>query len=56
LWKTRNSAIFASGCFSPRVIVEDIKVLSWKWSISRLKVVSCIFYEWIWDLGDCLLR
>jgi hypothetical protein len=56
IWKARNSAIFASGFFSPRVIVEDIKVLSWKWSLYRLKTAPCMYYEWIWDPGDCLLR
>jgi hypothetical protein len=56
IWKARNSAIFASGVFSPRIIVEEIKVLSWKWVLARLKVTPCLYYEWIWDPGDCLLR
>jgi hypothetical protein len=56
IWKARNGAIFSSGFFSPRDIVEDIKVLSWKWSLARVKMVPCMFYEWTWDPGDCLLR
>jgi hypothetical protein len=56
IWKARNGAIFSSGIFSPRAIVEDIKVLSWKWSLARVKMVPCMFYEWTWDPGDCLLR
>jgi hypothetical protein len=56
IWKARNNAIFSSGIFSPRDIVEELKVLSWKWSIGRLKIIPCMFYEWIWDPGDCLLR
>jgi hypothetical protein len=46
IWKARNSAIFASGILSPRVIVEEIKKLSWKWSLARIKMVPCLFYEW----------
>jgi hypothetical protein len=56
IWKARNCAIFATGIFSPRAIVEEIKVVSWKWSLVRLKVSPCMFYEWTWDPGDCLLR
>jgi hypothetical protein len=56
IWKARNKAIFATGVFSPMEIVEDVKVLSWKWSLVRLKTAPCMFYEWTWDSGDCLLR
>jgi hypothetical protein len=42
IWKARNSAIFATDIFSPRAIVEEIKVVSWKWSLARLKVTPCI--------------
>jgi hypothetical protein len=33
LWsirKNRNSTIFANGSFNPKMLVNDIKVLSWK--------------------------
>jgi hypothetical protein len=33
IWKARNNAIFSADTFTPNVIVEDIKVLSWKWSL-----------------------
>ncbi|GAU17401.1 hypothetical protein TSUD_232770 [Trifolium subterraneum] len=56
LWKARNGAIFANGSFIPKVIVDEIKVMSWKWSLARLKVSPCLFYEWTWDPGDCLQR
>jgi len=29
-------------------------VLSWKWCLSLLKGLSCLFYEWIWDPEECL--
>jgi hypothetical protein len=56
LWKARNTSIFADGSFIPLEIVEKIKVLSWKWSLIRLKLTPCIVYEWIWDPGDCILH
>jgi len=35
-------------------IVDGIKMLSWKWSLERLNLFPCLFYEWCWDMGDCL--
>jgi hypothetical protein len=46
---------FPEGSFVTNVIVDEVKVLSWKWSLARLKVPSCMYYEWSWDPGDCLL-
>jgi hypothetical protein len=54
LWKARNNAIFKGVSFIPNEIVDSIKVSSWKWSIHRLKVAPCLFYEWLWDPGECL--
>jgi hypothetical protein len=56
IWKARNNTIFANGFLVPSELVEEIKVLSWKWSLARLKVKPCLFYEWCWDPGDCFLR
>jgi hypothetical protein len=56
MWRARNNSMFADGSFSPMEIVDNIKVVSWKWSLSRLKLFPCLFYEWSWDPGDCLLR
>jgi hypothetical protein len=56
IWKARNNAIFANGVFIPASVIDNIKVLSWKWCLSRLKVTPCLYYEWIWDPGDCLMR
>jgi hypothetical protein len=55
IWKARNKAIFSTGSFLPNVIVDDIKVLSWKWSLGRLRISPCLFYEWLWDPGACLV-
>ncbi|GAU34029.1 hypothetical protein TSUD_16170 [Trifolium subterraneum] len=45
IWKARNKACFANDNFNPKVIVEDIKVVSWKWCLARLKIAPCMFYE-----------
>jgi hypothetical protein len=56
IWKVRNNTIFLDGSFNPRAIVEDIKILSWKWSLACLKILPCLFYECTWDPGVCILR
>jgi hypothetical protein len=56
IWKARNNSIFSTNTFLPMVIVDGVKVLSWKWSLVRLKTLPCLFYEWSWDPGDCFLR
>jgi hypothetical protein len=56
LWKARNNAMIANGLLNSSEIVEEIKVLSWKWSLVRLKSAPCMFYEWTWDPGDCFVR
>jgi hypothetical protein len=45
IWKSRNGTIFANGSFNPREIVDEIKVLSWKWSLARLNLSPCLYYE-----------
>jgi hypothetical protein len=55
IWRARNNAIFSTGIFLPHTIVDDIKVLSWKWSLGRLKISPCLFYEWNWDPGACMI-
>ncbi|XP_045809691.1 uncharacterized protein LOC123904036 [Trifolium pratense] len=42
LWKARNDSIFANGLYNPKVIVDEVKVLSWKWFVARLKVPPCL--------------
>ncbi|RHN56151.1 hypothetical protein MtrunA17_Chr5g0426351 [Medicago truncatula] len=38
------------------VIVDEIKVVPWKWNLARLKGSPCLFYEWCWDRGKCVKR
>jgi hypothetical protein len=56
LWRARNDAIFNGIKKDPIEIVEDIKVLSWKWSVDCLNISPCLFYEWSWDPEDFFLR
>jgi len=37
-------------------LVEEVKLLSWKWTLSIVKVPSFLFYEWNWNPRDCLTR
>jgi hypothetical protein len=56
LWRARNNLIFNNIREDPVDIVEGIKVLSWRWSVDRLNIPPCLYYEWVWDPGDCFLR
>lgn len=56
LWKIRNDKIFNGVTYDVHDIVEEIKVLSWKWLLSRTKTTFCLFYEWCWDPISCLRR
>lgn len=54
IWKARNDIIFKNGVLEVEDVVDDIKRLSWKWSLSRLKIQPCMYYEWLWDPRWCL--
>lgn len=56
IWKGINNRIFKNISKAIDEIVEEIKVLSWRWSLTRLKCPPCFYYEWCWDPGDCVSR
>lgn len=56
LWMTRNDRIFNNSLHVADELVEDIKVLSWRWFLNRTCASACLFYEWLWDPKQCLLR
>jgi hypothetical protein len=56
LWKSQNATFFSNGVVDSGEVIEAIKLLSWRWGISRHKIPSCLFYEWCWDPELCLLR
>jgi hypothetical protein len=53
IWRARNTYIFNNVVMEPLELVEEIKVLSWRWSVDRLKITPCLYYEWSWDPGIC---
>jgi hypothetical protein len=56
IWKSRNDVIFNNSVKIASECVEDIKVLTWKWSAYKLKILPCLYYEWCWDPGSCFNR
>jgi hypothetical protein len=56
LWNRRNEKIFKGRNFEVDELVEEIKVLSWRWMLERLHNPPCLFYEWIWNPRFCLNR
>ena len=56
LWKWRNEKVFKGLTCEVDVLVEEIKVLSWRWMLERMHTSSCLFYEWSWEPRLCLDR
>ena len=56
IWKARNDKIFNDKVYEVMNIVDEIKVLSWRWSLARLKIPACLYYEWCWNPRECLMR
>ena len=56
VWKERNARIFKNQFKRVDEVFDDIKALSWCWALSRLRIQSCLFYEWTWNPRECLKR
>lgn len=56
IWRARNERIFNNSNCGVEEILEAMKVLSWRWTLSRLKISACLFYEWSWNPKGCLMR
>ena len=56
LWKVRNDIIFNNKTYMVEEVVEEIKVLTWRWILSRTDLPVCLFFEWCWDPIWCLSR
>lgn len=59
LWRARNNRIFNNSVREVEEIVEiveTVKVLSWRWTLTRLKVPACMFYDWGWtrEIVSCV--
>ncbi|CAJ2663797.1 unnamed protein product [Trifolium pratense] len=53
LWRARNNKVFNNIAVEPVDIIDEVKVISWKWSVERLKIAPCLFYEWLWEPDIC---
>jgi len=56
LWKARNDLIFKEVGFTVKNIMEVVKVLSWRWVLSRMHLPACLFFKWCWNPKLCLAR
>lgn len=56
LWKARNDKIFNGITVEVEEMVEEVKVLSWRWVLDRTNIPTCLFYEWNWNPIYCLSR
>ena len=56
IWKERNARIFNNQAKEFDEVVDDVKTVSWFWALSRLRIASCLFYEWCWNPRECLNR
>jgi len=54
VWRVRNDHIFYNKVSGVEEMVDRVKVLSWQWSLNRLKIVTCLLYEWCWNPRFCL--
>lgn len=56
IWKARNDRIFNEAVTTWQEVVDEVKVLSWRWFLERFKSPACLFYEWDWNPRECLKR
>lgn len=56
LWKARNDRIFNGVSLEVDDIVDEVKVLSWRWILCRMPIPACLFFEWCWNPQLCLAR
>ena len=49
IWLVRNDCIFNNKIGEEEALVEDIKVLSWRWHLDHSKSQACMYYEWHWN-------
>jgi hypothetical protein len=56
MWKTRNDRIFNNMTGNVEEVVDCIQRISWHWFLNKVAKNSCLFYEWVWNPGDCMIR
>ncbi|XP_045791386.1 uncharacterized protein LOC123886091 [Trifolium pratense] len=54
--RRRNDCVFNNGVLNVGEVVEQVKVLSWKWFVGRVAKGPCLLYEWRWSPLECMPR
>jgi hypothetical protein len=54
IWRHRNRIIFENGVVDGASMVEDVKLVSWKWWIGKGSSPLCLLYEWQAEPVLCL--
>ncbi|AET01081.1 hypothetical protein MTR_5g099210 [Medicago truncatula] len=52
----KNDRIFNNDVGYVADLAEEVKVLLWRWFLTRIHIRPCLFYKWSWNPRDCLLR
>jgi hypothetical protein len=47
IWMARNNCIFNNNVIRGPELVEEIKVLLWRWSLTSLKIPACLYHEMV---------
>jgi hypothetical protein len=55
IWSVRNDIIFNNGVLFIDEVVEQVKLVSWKWYIGRVAKGPFLLYEWKWSPLDCMI-
>jgi len=55
IWQARNHIIFWIEMKYVDELLSEITVLSWQWCLTRLAMQNCLYYEWNWNLQECLI-
>jgi hypothetical protein len=55
IWSVRNDIIFNNGVLFIDDVVEQVKLLSWKWFVGRVSKGPFLLYEWKWSPLDCMI-
>jgi hypothetical protein len=54
IWSIRNDIIFNNGVLFLDDVVEQVKLVSWKWYVGRVAKGPFLLYEWKWSALDCM--
>jgi hypothetical protein len=55
LWRQRNRILFDNGTTELLAVVDEIKLMAWKWWIGKSSKSPCLLYEWLQEPKLCIL-